>query len=87
MEILEDASDKLDFVYGFVITGPVMAFAKVSATHKDPVRQIDKTVHEEDRIYSTRAHYPDDADIGRILETAHPCRIGRCITAPVAKKT
>ena len=86
MEILEDASDKIDFVYGFVITGPVMAFAKVSATHKDAVRSVYKTVHQKDRVYSARAHQPDDADIGRILETSHPCRISRCITAPVAQK-
>jgi hypothetical protein len=73
-------------VYGFVITVPVMAFAQVSATHKDAVGPVDKTIHEKDRVYSAGAHHPDDPDKGRILKTGHPCRVSRCITAPVAQK-
>ncbi len=76
----------MNLVYGFVITGPVMAFTKVSAAHKNAVRSIDKTVHEKDRVNSACAHHPDDPDAGGILKTGHPCCISRRITAPVAQK-
>jgi hypothetical protein len=37
--------DQVYFADRFVITGPVMAFAQVSAADKDTVRTIHETVH------------------------------------------
>ena len=75
------------FVYSFVITVPVMAFAKVSATHKDAVGLVYKTVQEEYGVYAAGAHDPDHPNMRGILKTRNPCRISRCIAAPVAQKT
>jgi len=63
-----------------------MAFSQVSAAHKDAVGAIDKTIHEKGGIYSARAHYSNNAYMGRILKPAHPCRIRRRIAAPVTEK-
>jgi hypothetical protein len=46
-----------------------MALAKVSAAHKDAIRPVHKTIHQEAGVYSSRAHHPDNTDMGRILKT------------------
>ena len=86
LKVLEETIDQIYFVYGFVITRPVLAFTEVSTTHKDAISPIDKPIHEEDGIYAARAHHPDDPDVGRILKTGHPSRISRCIATPMAKE-
>ncbi len=73
-------------VYGFVITVPVVTFAKVSATHEDAISPVDKAVYEEDGVDSAGAHHADNPDMGRILKTRHPCCISRRVAAPVAQE-
>jgi hypothetical protein len=70
----------------FVITGPVMAFIKVSTAHKNAVGSIDKTIHEKDRVYPAGAHHPDHPQVAWVLEAGHTCRIGCGIAAPVAEE-
>jgi hypothetical protein len=74
----------MKLVNGFVITVPVMAFAQVSAAYKDAIGPVDKAIHEEQGVYSARAHHSDYPDMGRVLKTRHPCGISRRIATPVA---
>jgi hypothetical protein len=76
----------MKFVNGLVITVPVMTLSQVSATHKDAVCSLDKTIHQKHSVYTPRAHHPDHTDMGRILKTRHPSRISRRIAAPVAQE-
>jgi hypothetical protein len=85
-KVLKDAPDQMKLVNSLIITVPVMAFAQVSAPYKDPVGSVDKAVHEEHSVYSTRAHHSDYPDVGRVLKTRHPRRISGCIATPVAQK-
>ncbi len=87
MKVLKDLFYEIDLIDDFVITGPVMALTEVSPTHKDAIRSIDKTIHEEDWVNTAGAHNPDYPHVGRILKPCHSCSIGRCIAAPVAEET
>jgi hypothetical protein len=78
--------DKFYFIYDFVITGPVMAFTKVSTAHKNAVRSIDKAFHGEDWIQPAGAHYPDHPHLGRVLEASHTRCISCGIAAPMAEE-
>lgn len=84
LKIVQNTPDQMKLVNGFVITVPVMTLAQVSAAHKDAVSPIHKTIHQKNSVYSSRAHYPDDADMRRILKTRHPGRISCGIATPVA---
>jgi hypothetical protein len=75
--------DEFDPFYGFVITGPVMTFAKVSPANENPVRPFDKTVQNKDGIYPAGTHDPYSPNVGRILKSGHPRGIRRRIATPV----
>jgi len=78
--------DKFYFIYDFVITGPVMAFTKVSTANENAVRSIDKAIQGENWIQPAGAHYPDHPHLGRILEAGHTRCISCGIAAPVAEE-
>ena len=78
--------DKFYFIYDFVITGPVMAFTKVSTANENAVCSIDKSIHEKDGVYPAGAHYPDHPHLGRVLEAGNTRRISCGIAAPVAEE-
>jgi hypothetical protein len=63
-----------------------MAFAEMSAAHKNTVCTIDKTIHDKDRVDSAGAHHSDNPDMGWILKTGHTGCIGGSIATPVAKE-
>jgi hypothetical protein len=69
------------------ITFQVMTIADVSAGHQHTVRPFEKRLKQEAVIHSAGTHYSDQADIGWILHTGHPCQIGPGIGAPVADKS
>ena len=50
LKAFENTIDQIYFMYGFVITRPVMAFTEVSSTDKDAVSPINKPIQEEDRV-------------------------------------
>jgi hypothetical protein len=72
--------------YGFVITGPVMAFTKVSAAGKDAVGTVHETGQQKGRLDPAGTHHPDGSDMGRILQPADAGRIRCRITAPVTQE-
>ena len=43
IEIFEDTGNQFEFVNDFVITGPVMAFAKVSTANEDTFGSVPET--------------------------------------------
>jgi hypothetical protein len=86
LKVTEKTVDQIYFVYGFVITRPVMAFTEVSPTHKDAISPIDKSIHQENGIYPAGAHHPDHPDMVGVLKPGHPSRIRRCIATPMAKE-
>jgi hypothetical protein len=73
--------------YGFVITGPVMAFTKVSASGKDAVGPVYEAGQQKGRLDPASAHHPDGSDMGRVLQPADAGRIRSRITAPVTQET
>ena len=64
-----------------------MTLTKMSPAHEYSVCSIEKSIQNEERVYPSGTHHPDDADIGRILKPGHACCICRRITAPVAQKS
>jgi len=64
---------KCNFVYGFIITRPVMALAKMSPTDKYAVSPINKSFKQKNRIYPSSAHNSDHSYIRRILESCYTC--------------
>ena len=71
---------------GDVVALDVMAIADVAAPHEDPVGAFLEGPDEEVGRDPGRAHHPDVASIGRILDTRRSGQIGSSIAAPVAKE-
>jgi len=57
--------------YGIVITNLVMTFAKLSTTHKYPVRPHTERTDNKQWIHSSGTHDPDGPDIWRVLKTGY----------------
>jgi hypothetical protein len=69
-----------------VITFQVMAVAGVSPGNPDAVGAMSEGGEDEFGAHTGRAGHPDDPDIGRVLEAADPCQVGRAVAAPVAQE-
>jgi len=67
-----------------VITFQVMAVAWVSPGNPNTVGAVPEGGEDEFGANPSRAGNPNDPDVGRILEAAHPCQVGRAVAAPVA---
>ena len=87
IKILEDMSNQFEFVNNFVITGPVMAFTKVSAAGKDAVGPVYEAGQQKGRLDPAGAHHPDGSDMGRVLQPADTGRIRGRKTTPVTQET
>ena len=68
------------------ITILVMTFTQVSPANQYPVYPLNEGIQNERGIHTARTHYPDDPDIGWILESGNTCGICPGITAPVTKE-
>jgi hypothetical protein len=84
--VFQHLSDQRIHTHSIVITYLVMTFAMLSAAGKDAVRTLNKTAQDKGRINPARAHYPDGAQVGRILKPGNPGCIGCGIAAPVTEK-
>jgi hypothetical protein len=71
---------------GFFITFQVMTFAQVSPTDQDAVGAFGEGVDHQVGVDHARAHHPDDAAVGGILNPGDPGQIRPGIGAPVAAK-
>jgi hypothetical protein len=63
-----------------------MAVADMSPRHQDPVGALLKGLEDEIGIDPSGTHHPDNPHVGRVLKTAHACKIRSRIGAPVAGK-
>src|SRR3972149_10941285 len=63
-----------------------MAVARVAPADQHPVRPAGDPRHDELRIDAPRAHPPDDARVGWILQARGPGQIRRGVRAPVAEE-
>ena len=63
-----------------------MTVADVSAGDEDAVGAILESLEDKIGVDPPGAHHPDDAEMGGILEPAHPGEVGGGIGAPVAGK-
>ena len=63
-----------------------MAVARVSPRYPYSVRSMSKGSQNELWAYTGRARYPDDSEVGGILQTAHPGQIGCTVATPVTQK-
>jgi hypothetical protein len=61
-----------------------MTFADVSAADKDTVSTLGQRIYYQVGMHHPRAHDPDDAYVGRVLDPGHACQIGARIGTPVA---
>jgi hypothetical protein len=73
--------------YSVIITDLVMAFPKLSTTHKYTINPRTEGFDNEQGIHPAGTHDPDHPDIGWVLETGNACRISCRIAAPVTEKT
>jgi hypothetical protein len=72
---------------GFFITFQVMTFAQVSPTDQDAVGAFGEGVDHQVGVDHARAHHPDDAAVGGILNPGDPGQVRPGIGAPVAAKS
>ena len=82
-ELFQQYFHQGELAYGFVITRPVMAFAKMSAAGEYAGGTVGKAGQQKGRLDPASAHYPDRPDMGRILQSADAGRVSSGITAPV----
>jgi len=61
-----------------------MAFAKLSAAGKDPVRTFRQGTEDKGRIDAAGTHHPEGPHTGRVLKPRDTGSIRRRVTAPVA---
>ena len=85
-DMLQESFKQGEFSSGVVITIQVMAFARVSPGDPDAVRAVTQCGKDEFGTHSAGTGHPDNPEIGRILQAAHPGEIRRAITAPVAEE-
>jgi len=87
-----DAQQAYQFFSGFKdfthldITIQVMTVADVSAGDQDAVGAILESLEDKIGVDPPGTHDADDAQVRRILESAHPGEVGRGIGAPVTGK-
>ena len=71
---------------GLCITILVMTFTQVSSANQDSVYPLNEGIQNERGIHTARTLYPDNPDIGRILESGNTRSICPGVTAPVTKE-
>jgi hypothetical protein len=86
-QILQDDADGGGAAQGFDITVQVMAFTEVSAHDDDAVGSLAQGTHHQVRMDHPRAHHPDGAHVGRVLQPGDAGEVAAGIGAPVAQKT
>jgi hypothetical protein len=82
--MLHEIVKKSKFTTGMVITFQVMAFARMSPGHPDPVRTFPQSSKGKFGAHAPGARDPDNPDIRRIFHPAHTRQVRCTITAPVA---
>ena len=75
------------FSSGIVITFQVMAVSGMSPGHPDAVCTLSEGGQNKLRTHSTGTGNSNHPDMGWILHSADPRKIGSPVTAPVAQKT
>jgi len=86
-EVFQHHVNSFGAISGFFITFQVMTFAEVSPAYQDAVRSFGEGVDHQVGVDHARAHYPDDAAVGRILNPGDPGQIRPGIGTPVAAKS
>jgi hypothetical protein len=61
-----------------------MTLAGVAAQDYNPVCPAVKGVEHKFRVDHARAQNPDDPDSSRVLYPGNTCKVGSCVSAPVA---
>jgi hypothetical protein len=84
--MFKEAFQQGEFSPGIVITFQVMTLSGVSPGDPYPVGPVTKSIQDKLRAHPTGTRYPDNPDIGRIRQPAHPCQVSCTVTAPVAEK-
>lgn len=64
-----------------------MTVTRVAAGHQDPIRPSLKSPQYQHRIHPSGAGYPDDSQVGGLLQPADPGQVSPGITAPVTAKS
>ena len=85
-DMLQEPFEQGEFSSGVVITFQVMAVARVSPGDPDAVGALTQCGKDEFGAHPAAAGYPDNPEIGRVLETAYPGQVRCAITAPVAEE-
>jgi len=85
--MLHEVFKQGEFATGVIITFQVMAFAGMSPGHPDAVGPFPQGSQKEFGAHAPRAWNPDDPDVGGILHSADPGKIGSTIAAPIAQKS
>lgn len=75
-----------DAFFGRIITIQVIAFAQMSAADKHPVDPLLKGEQDMMRRHTTTAHYPDGANIRRVLQTTDPSQVSSGVRSPGAEE-
>jgi hypothetical protein len=86
-EILQHQINSFRSVLGFFITFQVMTFAQVSPAYQDAVRSLGEGVDYQVGVDHARAHYSDDAAVGRILNPGDSGQVRPGIGAPIAAES
>ncbi|VTR65987.1 hypothetical protein DESC_40018 [Desulfosarcina cetonica] len=70
-----------------VALGVIVAVVEMTAAHKDGIRAVQECPQDEFQVDSTRAHDPDDPQVGGVLETGHAAQIRPAVAAPITQET
>ena len=84
--VLQQVFQEREFPTGVVITFQVMAFARVSPGHPNPIRTVPERGQDEFRAHPAGTGHADDPKIGRVLESAHTGQVRSPVAAPIAKE-
>jgi hypothetical protein len=84
--VFQEPFQKREFPSRIVITFQVMALTGVSPRDPDPIRPPSKSGEDEFGTHPGGTGYPDDSEVGRVLETAYTGQVCCTVTAPVAEK-
>jgi hypothetical protein len=85
-DMFEQVLEESELASCVVITFQVMAVSGVSPGNPDPVGTMPESGQDEFGAYPGGAGYPNDPDVGRVLQAAYPGQIRCPVTAPVAKE-
>jgi len=66
----------------FLITFQVMAFSEVSTDHQNAIRTFGQGMDHKIRTDHSRAHHPDDPQIGWVLQTTDPSQVSSSVRSP-----